>query len=90
MQPPSTAIDHVCRSGGTGGRRSVVTPRTKTSYWVRVENDCNSVDSGAAEVTVFCTGPSIARRPQFGEHQTGPAGDAHGRRDGNPVVLPVV
>jgi hypothetical protein len=50
-------------SGGTGPS-AVVTPRTKTSYWVRVRNDCNSVDSGTAEVTVFCTGPSITGQPQ--------------------------
>ena len=50
-------------SGGTGPSVAV-TPRVKTSYWVRVKNDCNSVDSGTAEVTVFCTGPSITQQPQ--------------------------
>ncbi len=50
-------------SGGTGPSVQV-TPRTKTSYWVRVKNDCNSVDSSTAEVTVFCTGPSLTRQPQ--------------------------
>jgi hypothetical protein len=50
-------------SGGTGSSVGV-SPRTKTSYWVRVKNDCNQVDSAAAEVTVFCNGPSITRQPQ--------------------------
>ncbi|HEX5714822.1 MAG TPA: hypothetical protein VF179_01610 [Thermoanaerobaculia bacterium] len=63
--------------GGTGPS-VVVTPRTKTSYWARVRNDCNSVDSGAAEVTVFCTGPSLTRQPQ-----------AVSIKPGQPAVLSV-
>ena len=43
------------------------TPTTTTTYWVRVTNSCNHVDSAVATVTVnpaSCTPPSITTQPQ--------------------------
>jgi hypothetical protein len=47
---------------GTNSSSLTVTPATTTSYWVRISNNCGSVDSSTATVTV-CAPPSIATQP---------------------------
>jgi hypothetical protein len=51
---------------GGNGPSVTVTPDVTTSYWARVSNDCGSVDSGTASVTVSpaCIQPSITGQPQ--------------------------
>ncbi|HKO02517.1 MAG TPA: M57 family metalloprotease, partial [Thermoanaerobaculia bacterium] len=51
--------------GGGGPSLSVGGVTTATSYWVRISNDCGSVDSAAARFTVAaaCTQPVITQQP---------------------------
>jgi Ig-like domain CHU_C associated len=51
-------------SGGTG-TSIVVTPTVTSSYWVQVSNDCGTVNSSTAVITVnSCSPPTIAAHPQ--------------------------